>query len=102
MSGVPIGILLFILLVVVPPIAILRSKYASPKKRRMWFLASLLGIPIGLLWTYIDIQRVVAASVDGERGKDLVSMPAFGNLLLVFWPVGVFLLFRILNTQRKE
>lgn len=102
MNGVPIGILIMFLLVVVPPVIIWRAKYANPKQRLIWFVVSLLGIPIGLLWKYIDMQRVLSAPTDVEKAKLLVSMPPLANLLFMFWAITALILFKIFNSTNKN
>ena len=103
MSGVPIGILIVILLIVIPVVKILRAKYASLKERIVWFLISLLGLPIGLFLGYLQIQAIQNAPTGAEKMQLLISQSTLPNNIMIFWALIAFFIFRYLYfTKRKS
>lgn len=103
MNGVPIGILIVILLIIVPMIKILRAKYASLKEKVIWFLISLLGLPIGLFLGYLQALTIQDAQTDIEKMQLLVSQSTLPNMIMNFWALVVFFIFRYLYlTKRKS
>ena len=103
MSGVPIGILIIILLIFIPVVKILRAKYASLKERIVWFLISLLGLPIGLFLGYLQIQTIQNAQTEAEKMQLLISQSTLPNNIMTFWALIAFFIFRYLYfTKRKS
>ena len=103
MSGVPIGILIIALLIIIPVVKILRAKYASLKERLVWFSISLLGLPIGLLLGYLQRQSIQNAQTEVEKIQLLMSMSPLPNNIMTFWTLIVFFIFRYMYlTKRKS
>lgn len=103
MSGVPIGILIIILLIIIPVIKILRAQYASLKERLIWFFISLLGLPIGLFLGYLQMQSIQSAQTEAEKMQLLISQSTLPNNIMMFWALIVFFIFRYLYlTKRKS
>ncbi len=102
MSGVPIGILLVILLIIIPPVMILRAKYASLKERVIWFLISLLGLFIGFFLGYLQALDIQNAQTDTEKIELLVSQSIIPNMIMNYWALITFLIFRYLYFSKRK
>ena len=94
MSGIPIGILIIALLIIIPVVKILRAKYASLKERLVWFVISLLGLPIGFLLGYLQMKSIQNAQTEAEKIQLLMSMSSLPNNIMTFWALIVFFIFK--------
>ena len=94
MSGVPIGMLLFSLIAIIPLYKILTASYA-PLKIRIWWLVLALGcIAIALIMSYLQILELQSATTDVERLRAMMGMGGLSNFIGIFGPLAVFLLLK--------
>jgi hypothetical protein len=100
--GILLAVLFVCAMIVIPIIKILQAKYITSLEKIIWFLLSILGIPIQFLLDYPYSQALKNSTNHDEVIQLLVHYRASSfNVIYIFWAVMIFLIFKITYSRRQ-
>ena len=96
--------LIFVLAINIIPISkIVLAKYITSTEKTIWFVLSILGIPIGFILDY-PFDKALKNSINQEEIHQLINHhldSSFSNLVTLFWAISIFLIFKISYSRRQ-
>ena len=101
--GIVIGVVFAISCIIVPIILILRAPYINFIEKIVWFLLSILGLPIAFLMDYPYTQAIKNASTQAEISQAIINQHenSFANVTFIFWALVVFIVFKIFYARKQ-
>lgn len=101
MSGVPIGILIAVIIMIVPIYKILRANHVLFKYRVAWLLVTTFGIAGGLLMGIVQMQAIQEAATAQARARALIGMSPWPNIIVIFSPLAAYIGLRTVHKKPK-
>jgi|GEM_PF-2109467 hypothetical protein len=101
--GIFIAVIFVIAINIIPIGKIILAKYISTFEKIIWFLLSILGIPIGLILDY-PFQKALKNSTNQEEINQLINLhrdSSFSGSITLFWAISIFIIFKISYSHRK-
>jgi len=101
MSGVPIGILIAGIIMVVPVYKILRASHVPIKFRVGWILVALFGMAVGIEMSVLQMQAIQDAATEQEQSRAILTMSAWPNIIFIFSPLTAYIGLRLVHKKPK-
>ncbi len=101
--GIFIAVIFVLAINLIPIGKIVLAKYISTFEKIVWFLFSVLGIPIGLALDY-PFHKALKNSTNQEEIYQLINLhrdSSFSGSIALFWAISIFIIFKISYARRQ-